>query len=184
MHKGYAAWFLLLLPALLLSLACNLGVVRKWVKGPAGPTSAPATAVPVPAETASAPALTATPVVPEATPTAQVIPPPTSPPPPDEVYVGEVELDMAALEQLQAATDQGHQPWRLDPLEVTRNEGVGLGFDPAQDTFELLPVPDPATGEAQVLVLRSEGFYVIHLVQPMRVGPDGLWAIARVEQGL
>jgi len=176
MNKRHIARFLLLLPALLLSLACNLGVARKWVKSP----SVPATAVSVPAETTPAP----TPIVPEAPPTVEVISPPTSPPPPPgQVYVGEVELDMETLEQLQDTVDQGHQPWRLDPLEVARDEGRNLGFDPAQDTFDLLPSPDPATGEAQVLVFHGESFYVVHLVQPVRVSPDGIWAIARVEQG-
>lgn len=169
MNKHRVTWLLLLLPALLLSLACNLSVARRWVKSPAVPTSNPAmtTAVPIPAETASAPA-----------------PPTGTPLPPGEVYVGKVELDMEALEQLQAAVDQGHQPWRLDPLETARDEGQNLGFDPTQDTFDLLPSPDPATGEARALVLCGEGFYVIHLVQPVRIGPDGIWAIARVEQGL
>ncbi|MEA3342070.1 MAG: hypothetical protein U9R15_19060 [Chloroflexota bacterium] len=169
MNKRYIARFLLLLPALLLSLACNLGVVRKWVKVPAVPTSAPATptAVPIPSEATLAPApLTGTPL------------------PPGEVYVGEVELDMDALEQLQETVDQGHQPWRLDPLEAARDEGRNLGFDPVQDTFELLPSPDPATGEAQVLVLHGESFYVVHLLQPVRVGSDGIWAIVRVDKGL
>lgn len=171
MNKRHVTRFLLLLPALLLSLACNLGVARKWVKGPAVPTSSPAiatpTAVPIPSEATSAPA-----------------PPTGTPLPPGKVYAGEVELDMEALEQLQAAVDQGHQPWRLDPLESARDEGQGLGFDPAQDVFDLLPSPDPATGQAQVLVLHGESFYVIHLLQPVRVAQDGLWAIVRVEQGL
>jgi len=169
MNKRHVARFLLLLPALLLSLACNLGVARKWVKSPAVSTSAPAmtTAAPVPSEATSAPA-----------------PPTGTPLPPGEVYVGEVELDMEALEQLQDTVDQSHQPWRLDPLEVARDEGQGLGFDPAQDVFDLLPSPDPATGQAEVLALHGESFYVIHLTQPVRVGPDGIWAIVRVEQGL
>jgi len=171
MNKRHTATFLLLLPALLLSLACNLGVVRKLVKSPAGPTLAPAIAT-----------LPAVPVLPEAT--SAPAPPTGTPLLPSEVYVGEVELDMGALEQLQAAVDQGHQPWRLDPLEVARDEGQSLGFDPTQDTFDLLPSPDPVTGAAQVLVLHGERFYVIHLIQPVRVAQDGLWAIARVEQGL
>lgn len=98
--------------------------------------------------------------------------------------MGEVALDMDELRQLQASVDQGHQPWRLDPLEVARDEGEELGFDPAQDTFDLLPLPDPATGQAQVLVIHGEHFYVIHLTQPVRVGTDGIWAITRVDRGL
>jgi len=176
MSRHRLIWFPVLLSLLFLSLGCGLGTVRRWVKGPAGPTLAPTP--------------TAVSTRPGATTTTETLPTPTAPPSPaqtppgGEVYVGEVALNMDELRQLQASVDQGHQPWRLDPLEVARDEGEELGFDPAQDTFDLLPLPDPATGQAQVLVIHGEHFYVIHLTQPVRVGTDGIWAITRVDRGL
>ncbi len=187
-HRG---WLLLLLPLLLVSIACNLSAVRRWAAGggedptPEGPTATPS-------------------------PTAEAPPPPSSPAPPSScgdgvcdaherqhpdrcpedcfaeegVYVGEVALDMDALNDLQAMVDQGHYPWRLDPLEVARAEGERLGFDPARDTFDLLPTPDPATGQADVLVLHGDRFYIIHLTQPVRVGLGGIWAVVGVDRGL
>lgn len=195
---------LILLPALALSLACSLSTARRWaVRGADTPTPAQEmTSTPVPTATEAEP--------PAPTPTVETPPATTSPPtppspcgdgvcdyyewqnprlcpqdcPPGAVYVGEVELDMEALQQLQAAVDQGHQPWRLDPLQVAWDEGEQLGFDPAQDVFDLLSSPNPAPSQAEVLVLHGEHFYVIHLVQPVRAGPDGIWAIVRVDRGL
>jgi hypothetical protein len=95
-----------------------------------------------------------------------------------------VELDMVALQQIQDLVDQGHEPWRLDPLQVAQAEGETLGFDPAQDVFDLLPTPDPATGEADVMVLHGEHLYIIHLTQPVQIGPGGIWTATNINRAL
>jgi len=185
-------WSLLLLPVLLLSMACNLSAARRWTVG--------GSETPTPAEgTTPAPLPTPTEAVPAPPTPAGTFPcgdgvcddrerqhPDLCPQdcPQEEVYVGEVELDMDALRQLQAMVDQGHYPWRLDPVEVARADGEGLGFDPAHDAFDLLSSPDPAMGQVDVLVLHGDHFYIIHLTQPVRVGLDGIWVIVGVERGL
>jgi hypothetical protein len=171
MDKHRMLWLLLLLP-LLLSMACRLSAIRR------PPTAA--TAIP------TAPAATPT-AVPTPTPT-PLPPPPTEASPLGDVYVGSVELDMEALQQLQESVDQGHQPWRLDPLEVAQDEGEALGFDPANDVYELLSLvemgEESGTGEAKVLVLHGEHLYIIHLIQPVRAGLGGIWAINTIQKTL
>ena len=214
MNRRARILILILIPALALSLGCNLASVRRRLGTPASPTPVVTEEMTFPlTPTAMEEVLpTPTPAAPGVTPTSLPSPPPETPPlppcgdgvcdyhewqnpdlcpqdcPPGTVYVGSVELDMEELQQLQAAVDQGHQPWRLDPLEVARDEGEELGFDPANDVYELLSLVEmgegSGTGEAEVLVIHGEHLYIIHLIQPVRPGLGGIWTINDVREVL
>jgi hypothetical protein len=70
-------------------------------------------------------------------------------------------------------------PWRLDPLEVAREESPKLGFS-STDRFELInQAPGAASGTSHALVRATHAgrAYEIQLVQPVKVGKNGIWAI-------
>jgi hypothetical protein len=70
-------------------------------------------------------------------------------------------------------------PWRLDPLEVVREEGPKLGFSPT-DRFELVsqaPGAASGTNHATIRATHAGRAYEIQLIQPVKIGRNGIWAI-------
>ncbi|HEY8476042.1 MAG TPA: hypothetical protein VIN09_04175 [Chloroflexota bacterium] len=109
---------------------------------------------------------------------------PASPAPTGGVRVGSVPLDLTTAQRYQQAVDEGHQPWRLDPVQVARVEGEALGFSP-QDQFELVDQYQSSgsgTAHAIVRTVHDGAVYEIQLVQPVRVGRDGIWMINDVRR--
>jgi hypothetical protein len=107
------------------------------------------------------------------------------PPPTDEIRVGKVTLDLAAEQRLQIEVDKGHMPWRLDPIEVAQTDGQEFGFVDA-DRFRLLqpPAPRESGGSALVRAAHADQIFEIRLIQPVRIGPDGIWAVDEVRAAL
>ncbi len=91
-----------------------------------------------------------------------------------------VEINMADLETIQTSVDNGSQPWRLDPIMVASADGVQYGFS-IEDTYRLSMEPTigegSGTGEAEVEVDHGSKTYVIQLIQSVKTGDDGVWAI-------
>lgn len=80
-------------------------------------------------------------------------------------------LSVAELRELQAAVDEGHQPWRTDASAVAEVfAGVRFGWS-APRAVPLDPhtveVTDPRTGSTVVFRLR----------QPVRTGATGIWTV-------
>lgn len=94
---------------------------------------------------------------------------------------GSVSMDLARLKQLQAEVDAGHKPGNLNPEEVVREGGRALGLNPAGDTVHLEKMvargQGSGTGEAYVYVLHAGREYVVQLIQPVKTGAGGIWAI-------
>lgn len=86
------------------------------------------------------------------------------------------------MEQIQGQVDAGHQPWRLDPVQVATEEDQRYGLDPAAgDRFERVRTVDvgegSGTGEAYVEVTHGGRRYVVQLIQPNGPGPHSIWTI-------
>jgi hypothetical protein len=103
----------------------------------------------------------------------------------EKIKAGQVKIDTASLSKLQEGVNEGHQPWRTDPLEVARADGADYGFDTKLDTFALMDSSSSA-GTATVRAQHKGKSYLIKLVQPFPYGLDGktrtgnIWAIKEV----
>jgi hypothetical protein len=84
--------------------------------------------------------------------------------------------DLAAAQPFQRAVDAGDEPWRLDPLEAARADAAVLGFD-AHDPMQLV---EATRGSALVRAQHAGASYEIHLIQPARLGPTGIWVVEAV----
>ncbi len=96
---------------------------------------------------------------------------------------------------LQQAVDEGHQPWRLDPLSVAEADGVGFygfltpceragGGETGQaiscDTFTLISQAASA-GVAEVEVIHNGKVYLIELIKPIP-GDGKIWMVKEVRE--
>lgn len=103
------------------------------------------------------------------------------------VRVSPVHLDRERQAWLQGLADAGREVWRRDPLEVARREGRMFGLR-LSDGFRLRAVEEappraglrPGAGRATVEVAHEGEKYEIALVQPVRPGDRGIWAIESV----
>jgi len=95
---------------------------------------------------------------------------------------------------LQQAVDEGHQPWRLDPLSVAEADGVGSygfltpcgqagGGEPGRvvscDAFTLSQVA--SAGVAEVEVAHNGKVYLIELIKPIP-GDGKIWMVQEVKE--
>ncbi len=80
------------------------------------------------------------------------------------------DADLNQAQQAQAAVDQGHQPWRLDPTLVASAYGASLGWDQTtvspvdSKTYDITP----ADGSTRLRLTLS---------QPIRQDQTGIWEI-------
>lgn len=97
------------------------------------------------------------------------------------VRTGSVSMDLAKLKEIQAQVDQGHTPGYLDPEDVVRSSGQALGLSPATDVIRLERLvhsgEGSGTGEAYFYVLHEGREFVVQLIQPVKTGPAGIWAL-------
>lgn len=99
------------------------------------------------------------------------------------VQVGRLHVDRARLIEYQGSVDVGHQPWRLDPLPVAMEAGRSLGLDPRRDTYALVSQRfdvQASTWRAIVGVDHAGQGYEMELIQPVKVGPEGIWAVVEL----
>src|ERR1043166_6801310 len=86
-------------------------------------------------------------------------------------------IDIEDLQKLQESVDEGHQPWRLDPVMVACSE---IAFPEATRTcWRESRVESPSSTEAVVTFSAESGHYVIYLQSLVR--PDGIWTATRIE---
>lgn len=80
-------------------------------------------------------------------------------------------MSTASAEELQAATDAGRQPWRLDPASVAASFVASrFGWSSAS-----VAMADPHT--AEVTDRRTRSVVVLQLRQPVRSGSAGVWVV-------
>ncbi|MVU81027.1 hypothetical protein GPX89_27730 [Nocardia sp. ET3-3] len=139
--------------------------------GPGG-TQSPGISIPTQPPTVETPSATV-PVTP--VPTVPVSPtmPPTSPssgnPPSGTTFPGE-GLTAQQAADLQTAVDNGHQPWRLDRVQVAKTF--------AQSRFGWTNVQTSTGAPMVVFVTNADGSKVaLHLIQPATKGDTGIWEV-------
>lgn len=102
----------------------------------------------------------------------------------DDLLTGSVPMDPVRLRDVQAAADAGRRPESLDPVRTVTAAAADLGLNLKQDQVKLdYTVSQGAgsgTGEAYVDVLHAGREYVVQLIQPVRSGPGGIWAVNSV----
>lgn len=102
------------------------------------------------------------------------------------VKVGTVQIDLSKLKEVQAGADNGHEAWRLEPLQVVMREGPALGLNPAGDNLKLISraeqVDGAQTGEALVEVNNGQKIYHVRLIQPVKQGRAGIWTIQSLQE--
>ena len=102
------------------------------------------------------------------------------------VRVGSVDaVEPAMLEELQQAVDSGHQPWRLDPVQVAIIDGRKYGLA-SDDTFRLVSKKfgeNAGTYIADVEVKHKDELYTVRLIQPANIGDGGAWIISGIGRG-
>ncbi|MHB9144196.1 MAG: hypothetical protein ACYC5Y_02550 [Symbiobacteriia bacterium] len=103
----------------------------------------------------------------------------------DLLRTGSVPMDPVHLKGVQAAADAGRNPASLQPVETVRSAAADLGLDLQQDAVRLDYAVAPGAGsgasEAYVDVLHAGREYVVQLIQPVRSGPGGIWAVNSVQ---
>jgi hypothetical protein len=78
---------------------------------------------------------------------------------------------MSALEDLQRAVDDGHEPWRASAEDLASwcaFDRVGADVEPAGSN--IYRVTDPATGQA----------FIVEVIQPVTQGTGGIWAATSI----
>ena len=101
-----------------------------------------------------------------------------------DVGPGVEGLDYIRVIKWQQNVDEGRELWRLDPLQVAKNEGKSYGFD-AEDTYTIIRKLSSSSiarhGEVDVQVMHQGKRYLMVLVKPF--GGDGaIWTTYRVER--
>ena len=97
----------------------------------------------------------------------------------------DIFLDSGAMAALQKAVDDGHQPWRTDPLWVAWVEGSKY-FEKdyknlTNENFALLLRGD--SPESKVIVIANNILIgKIYLIQYQATSTQGIWEIHRVEE--
>jgi hypothetical protein len=102
-----------------------------------------------------------------------------------DVTVGDV-LPLEASEVLQESVDSGRQPWRLDPVQVARSQGVELGFS----EFDQFTLKSKEFGQntgisvAEVEAVHADQQYIITLTQPVKTGEGGIWIVIHISEAV
>ncbi len=99
------------------------------------------------------------------------------------LWQGPVPIDQALYTARQNAVDRGAIPWATDPIEVVHHDGPSFGLYPIDPAEVLVRDKDPTSLVPRVLVrVEQKGQqYLVTLIQPIRSGDGGVWAISDVE---
>ena len=103
---------------------------------------------------------------------------------PVEGITGEVkifEIDQDEMQALQQRADSGIDSWAKDPIEVAKRTVVG-NFGITKDDIFSLKSRNFSLGEAEVEILHDSKIYIAELVQPVKKGEEGIWAVKRLYQ--
>lgn len=99
-----------------------------------------------------------------------------------EVKTGNVGDPGEDFTWVQALVDQGKNPWRLDPVKTAQIVGTAFGLEPSDRYTLIQTYYDPGSGlhYADVLVEHGPCRYLVELMQPVRQGAGGVWALQSI----
>ena len=102
-----------------------------------------------------------------------------------QLRLGPAPIDRAIYTARQNAADRGGIPWATDPIQVAQHDGPSFGWNVSDQAFLLAQEQDPKTlGPLAVVEVNHDNQrIVVTLVQPIRVGKGGVWAIQTVALG-
>lgn len=100
--------------------------------------------------------------------------------------LGPAPVDRAIYTARQDAVAHGAIPWAVDPVEVVHHDGPSFGLNPSDSAEVLRRDVEPSSLVPRITVVVHQGAdsYLVTLVQPMRAGTGGVWAIEDVERYL
>ncbi len=90
-------------------------------------------------------------------------------------------IDQAKAAENQAKVDSGQSLWYLDPISVAKEEIPPTYSISKNDRFELKS-KNTAEGIASVEIIHDTKVYQAKLIQPVKKGSDGIWAIESVSR--
>ena len=96
---------------------------------------------------------------------------------------GSAPIDRVIFTARQNAADRGGIPWAIDPVQEALHDGPSFGWSSSDAAWLVAQDQDPTTLAPRAVVAVQHAGQVIQvtLVQPIRSGKGGVWAIARVE---
>lgn len=95
------------------------------------------------------------------------------------INTGKVEINYQELEATQKSVDEGHQPWRLDPIMVATAESFLYGFTEADKNT--ITLADSSSSVVTVEITHNSQVYVISLIQPFPDSVGSIWVVSDVE---
>lgn len=97
----------------------------------------------------------------------------------------EIEIDLEKEKEFQFEVEAGKESWRLDPVEVVKATSPASFQFTALDSYNLIS-KDLEKGEALVEVKKSQNsktiVYEVNLIQPVKKGEGGIWAISSISE--
>lgn len=93
------------------------------------------------------------------------------------IITGDVYINPERVKKLQEKVDLGKEIWRLDPVQLMREEGGVVGFG-SQDGFTLTKTEN---GVAYIDATHDNKAYTITLTQPLGTGNNYIWVISNVK---
>lgn len=85
-----------------------------------------------------------------------------------------VDVDLEEQKRLQVEVDNGHQPWRLDPVNVAFASLIDRNIK-----YENCNISSKSNSEA-VVICKGTKNYLINLKRMVR--PDGIWTAVSIEE--
>jgi hypothetical protein len=104
----------------------------------------------------------------------------------EEIKIGKVEIDYEEIKRIQQSVDEGHQPWRLNPVMVVMSEAWRYGFTEEDIKTVYAPHIDPrwVLGKditaLPVEITHKGKKYEIMVIQPFP-GEGKIWTISEIK---
>lgn len=102
--------------------------------------------------------------------------------PSSPLRIGPAPIDRAIYTARQNAADRGQLAWATDPIQVVHRDGPSFGINSGDRATLNQRDVDPVTLTPRCTVIVEHGGepLLVTLIQPIRRGPGGVWAISNI----